>query len=77
MLDAITIALCLTAVLADLIRQYAGLPLAIGVLGNALALYLSLGPEWDIVQTLTYTVVVFSILRQGLTIGTLARRICA
>jgi CPA1 family monovalent cation:H+ antiporter len=66
-----------------LLRQYfrlpdgAGLALTWGGLRGgisvALALSLPIGPERDIVLGLTYCVVVFSILGQGLTIGRLVR----
>ena len=46
-----------------------------GGISVALALSLPAGPERDTVLTLTYSVVVFSILVQGLSIGTLARRL--
>jgi CPA1 family monovalent cation:H+ antiporter len=46
-----------------------------GGISVALALALPPGPERDTVLTLTYSVVVFSILVQGLTIGHLARRL--
>lgn len=45
-----------------------------GGISVALALSLPHGPERDVVVTLTYCVVVFSILVQGLTIGPLVRR---
>lgn len=46
-----------------------------GGISVALALALPAGPERDVVLMLTYCVVVFSILVQGLTIGRLARRL--
>jgi CPA1 family monovalent cation:H+ antiporter len=46
-----------------------------GGISVALALSLPAGPERDVVLMLTYCVVVFSILVQGLTIGRLARRL--
>jgi CPA1 family monovalent cation:H+ antiporter len=46
-----------------------------GGISVALALSLPPGPERDTVLTLTYSVVVFSILVQGLSIGPLARRL--
>jgi CPA1 family monovalent cation:H+ antiporter len=46
-----------------------------GGISVALALSLPPGPERDTVLTLTYSVVVFSILVQGLTIGRVARRL--
>ena len=46
-----------------------------GGISVALALSLPPGPERDTVLTLTYSVVVFSILVQGLSIGSLARRL--
>jgi monovalent cation:H+ antiporter, CPA1 family len=46
-----------------------------GGISVALALSLPLGAERDTVLTLTYSVVVFSILVQGLTIGALAKRV--
>ena len=46
-----------------------------GGISVALALSLPAGPERDTILTLTYSVVVFSILVQGLTIGALARRL--
>jgi CPA1 family monovalent cation:H+ antiporter len=45
-----------------------------GGISVALALALPAGPERDIVVTLTYCVVVFSILVQGLSIGPITRR---
>jgi CPA1 family monovalent cation:H+ antiporter len=45
-----------------------------GGISVALALSLPAGPARDTIQTLTYAVVVFSILGQGLTIGALVRR---
>ena len=47
-----------------------------GGISVALALSLPHGPERDIVLSLTYCVVVVSILVQGLTLGPLVRRIC-
>lgn len=44
-----------------------------GGISVALAFSLPFGPERDIVLTLTYCVVVFSILVQGLTIGPVVR----
>ena len=41
----------------------------------AMALSLALGPERDVIVALTYAVVVFSILVQGLTIGKIVKRI--
>jgi CPA1 family monovalent cation:H+ antiporter len=46
-----------------------------GGISVALALSIPSGPHQDMVLTLTYVVVVFSILVQGLSIGTLVRRI--
>ncbi|MBS7455556.1 cation:proton antiporter [Coralloluteibacterium stylophorae] len=46
-----------------------------GGISVALALSLPAGPERDIVVALTYMVVVFSILAQGLTIGKVVRRV--
>jgi CPA1 family monovalent cation:H+ antiporter len=46
-----------------------------GGISVALALSLPLGPERDIVVTLTYVIVIFSILVQGLSIGALIRRV--
>jgi CPA1 family monovalent cation:H+ antiporter len=45
-----------------------------GGISVALALSLPPGPEREAIVTLTYCVVVFSILVQGLTIGRVARR---
>ena len=45
-----------------------------GGISVALALSLPQGPERDVVLTLTYGIVVFSILMQGLTIGHVANR---
>ncbi len=45
-----------------------------GGISVALALSLPIGPERNVVLALTYAVVVFSILVQGLTIGKVARR---
>lgn len=47
-----------------------------GGISVALALSVPGGAERDIILTLTYCVVVFSILIQGLTIGGLVRRVC-
>jgi len=46
-----------------------------GGISVALALSLPPGPERDTVLALTYSVVVFTILVQGLTIGSLAKRL--
>ncbi|MCB2022513.1 MAG: cation:proton antiporter, partial [Burkholderiaceae bacterium] len=46
-----------------------------GGISVALALSLPLGPQREIVLALTYCVVVFSILVQGLSIGWLVRRV--
>ena len=46
-----------------------------GGISVALALSLPPGPERDVILTLTYSVVVFSILVQGLTVGRLARKL--
>ena len=48
-----------------------------GGISVALALSLPLGPSRDLVLALTYAVVVFSILVQGLTIGKVVRTQCA
>lgn len=53
------------------ILTWAGLRGGISV---ALALSLPLGPERDLILPITYAVVVFSILVQGLTIGSLVKR---
>jgi len=45
-----------------------------GGISVALALSLPIGPERNTVVALTYGVVVFSILAQGLSIGLLTRR---
>jgi CPA1 family monovalent cation:H+ antiporter len=45
-----------------------------GGISIALALALPEGPARDLILTMTYGVVVFSILVQGLTVGRLARR---
>lgn len=68
-----------------LLRRYARLPHGAwqvltwgglrGGISVALALSLSTGPERDTVVTLTYIVVVFSILVQGLSIGRLVRKL--
>ena len=47
-----------------------------GGISVALALSLPYGPARDVILTLTYCVVAFSILVQGLSIGTLVRRVC-
>ena len=52
------------------ILTWAGLRGGISV---ALALSLPLGPERDIILTMTYCVVVFSIVVQGMTVGPLVR----
>ncbi len=46
-----------------------------GGISVALALSLPTGPERDIIVAMTYIIVVFSILVQGLTIGTVAKRL--
>jgi CPA1 family monovalent cation:H+ antiporter len=46
-----------------------------GGISVALALSLPPGAERDVVLTLTYSVVAFSILVQGLTVGRLARKL--
>ncbi|MGC1442938.1 MAG: sodium:proton antiporter [Burkholderiaceae bacterium] len=46
-----------------------------GGISVALALSLPAGPEREVILTLTYCVVVFSILCQGLTIGAVARKV--
>jgi CPA1 family monovalent cation:H+ antiporter len=46
-----------------------------GGISVALALSLPAGPARDTVLALTYVVVVFSILVQGLTVGRFARRL--
>ena len=46
-----------------------------GGISVALALSLPAGPERDIIVAMTYIIVVFSILVQGLTIGTVAKRL--
>jgi CPA1 family monovalent cation:H+ antiporter len=66
-------------------RRWFGLPAGSGALltwsgvrggiSIALALSLQAGPERNLILMLTYSVVIFSILVQGLTIGRLARRI--
>jgi monovalent cation:H+ antiporter, CPA1 family len=48
-----------------------------GGISVALALSLPLSPQRDIVLTLTYAVVVFSILFQGLSIGALVRKVAS
>lgn len=68
-----------------LLRQHAGLPQGAwqvltwgglrGGISVALALSLPSGTERDIVVTMTYIVVVFSILVQGLSIGRVVRRL--
>ena len=45
-----------------------------GGISIALALALPPSPQRDLILLVTYTVVIFSILVQGLTIGRLARR---
>jgi CPA1 family monovalent cation:H+ antiporter len=55
---------------AGLLLTWAGVRGGISV---ALALSLPTGPERDVILTLTYSVVVFSILVQGLTVGRVAR----
>jgi monovalent cation:H+ antiporter, CPA1 family len=47
-----------------------------GGISVALALSIPVSPERDVVVTLTYVVVIFSILLQGLTIGGVIRRTC-
>jgi CPA1 family monovalent cation:H+ antiporter len=46
-----------------------------GGISVALALSLPPGPEREVIVTVTYAVVVFSILIQGLTLGRLVRRV--
>ncbi len=46
-----------------------------GGISVALALSIPAGPERDLILTVTYTVVVFSILVQGLTLGALVKKI--
>ncbi len=46
-----------------------------GGISIALALSIPVSPERSLILIITYTVVVFSILVQGLTVGRLARRI--
>ena len=48
-----------------------------GGISVALALSLPFGPERNTIVALTYVVVVFSILVQGLTIGHVARKVIA
>ncbi len=48
-----------------------------GGISVALALSIPAGPERDLILTVTYTVVVFSILVQGLTIGKLVKAVTA
>jgi CPA1 family monovalent cation:H+ antiporter len=48
-----------------------------GGISVALALSLPVSKERDVILALTYCVVVFSVLLQGLTIGRVARRVCA
>jgi CPA1 family monovalent cation:H+ antiporter len=48
-----------------------------GGISVALALSLPPGPERDLIVAVTYVIVAFSILVQGLTIGPLARRLYA
>lgn len=48
-----------------------------GGISVALALSLPAGPERDVILTITYIVVVFSILVQGLSIGRVVRAVCA
>ena len=55
---------------AGLLLTWAGVRGGISV---ALALSLPAGPERDVILTLTYSVVVFSILVQGLPVGRVAR----
>jgi CPA1 family monovalent cation:H+ antiporter len=87
----LAVALCLAArhlvvgVPATIWPRWFGLPPGSGALltwsgvrggiSVALALSLPATPERDVILTLTYSVVVFSILVQGLTIGRLARRL--
>jgi CPA1 family monovalent cation:H+ antiporter len=48
-----------------------------GGISVALALSAPLGPAHDLIVSITYAVVVFSVLVQGLTLGKLARRVTA
>ena len=48
-----------------------------GGISVALALSLPRGPERDVLLSVTYTVVAFSILVQGLSVGPLVRRLYA
>ena len=68
-----------------LLRKHSGLPEGAwqvltwgglrGGISVALALALPAGPQRDIVVALTYIVVVFSILAQGLSIGAVVRKV--
>jgi NhaP-type Na+/H+ or K+/H+ antiporter len=68
--EAVPIFLVITAVLAWLNARFLKLPSTIGVMAAALMLS---GLERDVLVTITYTVVVFSVLVQGLTIEKLVR----
>jgi len=88
MLNLIAILLVMTAAFSYVNHRYLKCPMTIGVMTIALVLSLAIvgldrlgfatphGHERDVILTLTYSVVLFSILVQGLTVGRLARRFC-
>lgn len=63
--------LVITALLAYMNARFVGLPTTIGVM----ALSLPAGPYRDLILALTYAVVVFSILVQGLTVKPLVKAV--
>lgn len=71
------LALLLTAsaVFSYINHRFLKLPTVIGIMLVALALSLPAGEIRDTLVAVTYAVVIFSILVQGLTIGRLIRRI--
>lgn len=77
MLDIAAVCLVIAALLAYLNHRFVGLPTGDGLRGGisvAMALALPAGGARDTVVALTYGLVVFSILVQGLSIGQVTRR---
>ena len=73
MLNIVAMLLVLTAAFSYINRRHLKWPMTIGVMAIVLALSMPPGPERNLILMLTYTVVVFSILVQGLTVARLAR----
>jgi NhaP-type Na+/H+ or K+/H+ antiporter len=75
MLKIVAILLTLTAAFSYLNHRYLNWPMTIGVMAIALAVSLALSlppvPERNLILMLSYSVVVFSILVRGLTVGRL------